>query len=340
MTARLEASTVLVTGGTGSIGRALVDELLTLNAKRIVVFSRDEMKHFNLRRELRGRPVDTVVGDVRDPRALDEVCARFHFDSVFHVAAMKHVAVCEDAPFEALLTNAVGTQNVLDAARHHGVKRVVVVSTDKAVLPTTVLGATKLLAERLTLAAARTCSPEQVFCTVRFGNVVGSRGSVIPLWLDALRNGRPLEITDPNVTRFAMSIAEAAHLVVNAGMEAQAGETFVLKMKAFALYELAAVVRERIAPQLGFDPGDVKTVTVGLVPGEKLHEELIADDAVGRLREDQSCIVIAPPWTVTPAGTGRATAVQRSDHAPRMSRDEIERLVWECVQANGSRGVH
>jgi len=337
MTAGLEGATVLVTGGTGSIGRALVDELLALSAKRIVVFSRDEMKHFHLRRELQGSPVDTVVGDVRDSRAVDEVCARYPFDALFHVAAMKHVSVCEDSPFEALLTNAVGTQNVLDAARHQGIPRVVVVSTDKAVLPTTVLGATKLLAERLTLAAARKCAPGQVFCTVRFGNVVGSRGSVIPVWLDALQKRQPLEVTDTRVTRFAMRIGEAAHLVVSAGAEAQTGETFVLKMKAFGLGQLVAVMKERAAPALGLEPSGVRIAVTGLVPGEKLHEELIGGDEMGRLRETDTSLVVAPPWSGASDSRRAATTAYTSDLAIRMRADEIEALVLECVSSAGQQ---
>jgi len=330
MTKNMADTTVLVTGGTGSIGRALVDELVRLNAKRIVVFSRDEMKHFNLRRETRGLPVDTVVGDVRDSRSLDEVCAGFNFDVLYHVAAMKHVSVCENAPFEAVLTNVVGTQHVLDAARRHGIGRVVVVSTDKAVLPTTVLGASKLLAERLTIAAARQSDSRQVLCVVRFGNVLGSRGSVIPLWLEALRNHRPLEITDPRVTRFAMRIPEAAHLVVTASGEARSGDILVLKMKALELGALANVMRERIAPNLGVEPSSVETVVTGLVPGEKLHEQLLGPDEVTRANEMGGALVVAPVWRDTrhqlAAGGGWCNS---SDIAPRLTPDEIETLVGE-----------
>ncbi|MCK9356706.1 MAG: polysaccharide biosynthesis protein [Dehalococcoidia bacterium] len=332
MSWELAGTSALVTGGTGSIGRALVDELVTLRAKRVVVFSRDEMKHFHLRREMNGLPVETVVGDVRDARSVDAVCRQYRFDVVFHVAAMKHVSVCEDSPYEAALTNVVGTQNVLDSALRHAVRRVVVVSTDKAVQPTTVLGATKLLAERLTIAAARSAPQGQVLCCVRFGNVLGSRGSVVPVWLDALRNGLPLEVTDPAVTRFAMRIAGAARLVVRAGCEAQGGELFVLKMKAFELGELAAVMKNRIAPSLGRQPEDVKVVVTGLVPGEKLHEELLSADEVARTRETEDALVVLP-WPRREdacASTGNRWCGS-SELAPRLTPDELEDLAVECL---------
>ncbi|MBN1855445.1 MAG: SDR family NAD(P)-dependent oxidoreductase [Dehalococcoidia bacterium] len=323
----------LVTGGTGSIGHALVEALLTRGVNRIVVFSRDEMKHFHLRGRYDDARVISRIGDVRDPQSLRAVCRDFGIDTVFHVAAMKHVPMCEDAPLQAVMTNVLGTQNMLDAVLNQGVGRMVTVSTDKAVMPVNVMGATKLLAERLTLNAALDAPTGTVISCVRFGNVWSSRGSVIPVWIDTLRRGQPLRITDPNVTRFAMPPDEAARLVLSASESADGGQIHVLKMKAFRLGDLLDVMRLRIAPRLGISSEDVRVIKTGLVPGEKLHERLLSDDELARTTLTDDAVVVHPRALEAEEVSDKMELNKWvvSDAVVPLTHDEIERVVLEYL---------
>jgi FlaA1/EpsC-like NDP-sugar epimerase len=240
---------VLVTGGTGSIGSQIVRQLFRSSPRVLRVLSRDETKQLELAEDLgREGPLDNVrflIGDVRDPVRLRR--AMEGIEIVFHAAAMKHVPACEYNPFEAIQTNVLGTQNVITAARDAGAARVVAVSTDKATLPENTMGATKLLAERL-VSAAHLSSPGQVLCAVRFGNVLGSRGSLVPLVQRQLREGRPVTITHPQMTRFMMTIEDAVSLVLLAGARARGGEVFILKMPALRVLDLIEVLVEEHAP--------------------------------------------------------------------------------------------
>ncbi|MBU2214195.1 polysaccharide biosynthesis protein, partial [Patescibacteria group bacterium] len=218
---------ILVTGGTGSIGSAIVKKLLKFEPQQIRVLSRDESKQYNLKHALDGdKKVRFLIGDIRNKDRLYK--AMENVDIVFHAAAMKHVVACENDPFEAVQTNVIGMQNIIDCAMANNVSKVIGISTDKAADPVSVMGCTKLLAERMMLAHYRGTRPTN-FCFVRFCNVLGSRGSVIPLFFEQIKSGGPMTVTDENVCRFFMSINDAVDLVFKASNFMQGREIFVLK---------------------------------------------------------------------------------------------------------------
>lgn len=258
---------VLVTGGTGSFGKAFVKRVLETqpSIKRLVVFSRDELKQFEMSQEFPREQYPQMryfIGDVRDPARLNRACEGI--DTIIHAAALKQVPAAEDNPMECILTNVHGAQNVLDAALNCGVKRVVALSTDKAAAPINLYGATKLCSDKLFVAANNIKGGRDLrFSVVRYGNVMGSRGSVIPFFLNRRSSGI-LPITDENMTRFNISLSEGVDMVLHALHTAWGGEIFVPKIPSYRIMELA----EAIAP-------DCKTEFVGIRPGEKLHEEMI-----------------------------------------------------------------
>lgn len=269
--------TILVTGGTGSIGRVLVRRVLERGAAKVIVLSRDEVKQFVLKNMIHDERLQAVICDVRDRDALLRVFDVYkNIDIIYHAAALKHVTMCEENPVEAALTNIVGSQNIVDVALKFGTPKVMLVSTDKAVEPANVMGASKFIAERIFLRAAE-MAPTTAFSIVRFGNVANSRGSVIPTLVQSLLLRNELIITDPNVTRFIMKTSDAVNLVVDTTDIAIGGEIFILKMKAFKLKDLIEVIIHDIAPKLGISSSAVKMKVIGLVRGEKLHEKLVND---------------------------------------------------------------
>ncbi|AKB84296.1 SDR family NAD(P)-dependent oxidoreductase [Methanococcoides methylutens] len=276
--------TILVTGGTGSIGKEIVNQVLQYDINKVVVFSRDEIKHFVLKNLIVDSRLDTFVGDVRDPSSLARLFDRYNFDIIYHAAAMKHVVVCENHPHECAYTNIFGTQNVIDAAIRNEVPKLVTISTDKASSPVNVMGCTKYIAETITLNANYSC--------VRFGNVANSRGSVIPIFLDCLVNGTPLTLTDPEVTRFVFKIPDAVKLVLSATKYSSGGDLFILKMKAFKLGDLLDVLVNKIVPRLGIDKEQIIINKIGLLPGEKLHEDLLNESELSRVYEMQDMYVV------------------------------------------------
>jgi len=282
--------TVVVTGGTGSIGSEIIRQLLKTRAKQIRIFSRDEHKQHELRSELGlDKRLRYLIGDIRDKERLD-----FAFKGVdicFHAAALKHVPVCEYNPFEAVKTNIIGTQNVIEIALRHNIEKVLAISTDKAADPASVLGASKLMMERLVTAANATIGKNRTrFASVRFGNVLNSRGSVIDLWKKQIEEGKPVTVTDKRATRFFMDIPEAVQLVFSALSTMQGGEIFVLKMKpARRVIDFAKDVIEKY--------GRGRRVTIkliGLRPGEKLHETLMTEDESEHAVEIKDMFVILP----------------------------------------------
>jgi FlaA1/EpsC-like NDP-sugar epimerase len=288
---------ILITGGTGSIGSALVKRLLEFNPKTIRVFSNDENAQFDLGQELKEYDnLRFLVGDVRDKERLRR--AMEDIDIVFHAAALKHVPSCEYNPFEAIKTNVIGTQNLLDVAMDEEVEKVIAISTDKAVNPVNVMGATKLLAERLTIAANYYKGLRRtVFSCVRFGNVLGSRGSVVQLFEKQIQSGGPVTVTDPNMMRFVMCMDRAIELVLKAAQMAEGEEIFVYKMPALRIGSLAEIMIEKLAPKYGYDPKDIKIKIVGKRPGEKLYEELMTEDEATNAyeTEDLFLILLGPP---------------------------------------------
>nr|WP_320161322.1 polysaccharide biosynthesis protein [uncultured Methanoregula sp.] len=284
---------ILVTGGAGSIGRELVRKILDYDPFIVRVLDNNETGLFDLENELGSNKIRPLIGDIRDKDRL--LMAFDGIDIVFHASALKHVPLCESNPFDAVKTNVIGTQNVLDAALSKEVEKVINVSTDKAVNPTNVMGATKLLAERLTISANYYRGNKRtVFSSVRFGNVLNSRGSVIPLFLNQIQKGGPLTITDKKMTRFFMDIPSAVNLIINAGRISQGREIFILKMSAMGISDLAQAMIEEFAPKYGFKPEDIGMQVIGKRGGEKLYEELMTKEEAASAYENDEMFLILP----------------------------------------------
>ncbi|QAS52157.1 UDP-N-acetylglucosamine 4,6-dehydratase family protein [Halobacillus litoralis] len=269
---------ILVIGGTGTIGTSIVKTLLHESPSAIRVFSRDEHKQHQLQNDLGEREnVRFLIGDIRDYDRLHT--AMQEIDYVFHLAAMKHVPACEYNPYEAVLTNVHGTNNVIKAALEQNVSKVVFTSTDKAISPTNTYGATKLTAERLITAAEYSKGNKKTaFSSVRFGNVMGSRGSVIPLFKHQILENKKITVTDSTMTRFMMTLEQATTLTIKALKEAKGGEIFVLKMPIVSLATLTRVVIDETCQQHGLDSNKISIEEIGLRPGEKMYEELMTHE--------------------------------------------------------------
>ena len=330
-----EGKTILVTGGAGSIGSEIVRKVLRYKPEVVRVLDNNETALFDLQHELRAHEENLrmFVGDVRDK----ERCKRTveDIDIVFHAAALKHVPLCEYNPFEAVKTNVIGTQNIIEVARDEEVEKVITISTDKVVNPLNVLGATKLLAERLTISANFYKGKRKtVFASVRFGNVLGSRGSIMPLFEKQIKSGGPLTITDPRMTRFIMSISEAVTLILRATCMAEGGEVFILEMPAVRIKDLAEVMIEELAPKYGYDPRDMKLETSGIRPGEKLHEELLTEHEVTRTHDKDGILVMAPQLTAQkrrPSSKKERKLKHTSCDAQLLTKSEIKKLLEEAT---------
>lgn len=266
---QLKGKTILITGGTGSFGNAMVDKLLTLNVKKVIVFSRDEKKQFDMGNKYNNDKLKFITGDVRD---CDEVSHAMNgVNYVFHAAALKQVPNCEFFPWEAIKTNTLGAHNVIDMAIKSGVKRVVILSTDKAVYPINVMGMTKALMERIMIAISREKRGETVLCGTRYGNVMYTRGSVIPFFIDLMKINESLRITNKDMTRFMMPLSQSVDLVLYALTNGRPGEIYVRKAPAAAIGDLAQAMVELFNHK--------KVIKeVGTRPGEKLHETLISSE--------------------------------------------------------------
>lgn len=265
---------LLITGGTGSFGNAVLNRFLNSDFAEIRVFSRDEKKQEDMRIRLNNEKVKFYIGDVRDYGSIHD--ALRDVDFVFHAAALKQVPSCEFYPMEAVKTNVVGAENVMRAAIANGVQRCVVLSTDKAVYPINAMGMSKAMMEKVMVAKSRLCDPHKtVLSATRYGNVMASRGSVIPLFLDQLQKGKALTITDPNMTRFLMSLEESVDLVLYAFEHAQPGDIFVQKAPASTIGDLAQGLKEL----LNLD-NEIKII--GTRHGEKLYESLVSREEMSR----------------------------------------------------------
>jgi UDP-N-acetylglucosamine 4,6-dehydratase/5-epimerase len=268
---------LLITGGTGSFGNAVLQRFLDSDFSEIRIFSRDEKKQEDMRIALNNDKVKFYIGDVREYRSVND--ALRGVDYVFHAAALKQVPSCEFYPMEAVKTNVLGTENVLNAAIANNCKRVVVLSTDKAVYPINAMGISKAMAEKLTVAKSRTISASgPVVCATRYGNVMASRGSVIPLFISQIKAGKALTVTDPNMTRFLMSLEDSVDLVLHAFEHAQQGDLFVQKAPASTVADLAAALQ-----QLFVDQTPVKII--GTRHGEKLYESLISREEMAKAED-------------------------------------------------------
>ncbi|MBD7984585.1 polysaccharide biosynthesis protein [Sporosarcina sp. Sa2YVA2] len=278
-----KGKTLLITGGTGSFGNAVMERFLHTDIKEVRIFSRDEKKQDDMRKQYNNDKLKFYIGDVRDLASVKY--AMNDVDYVFHAAALKQVPSCEFFPMEAVKTNVIGTENVLNASIEFGVKKIICLSTDKAAYPINAMGISKAMMEKVFVAKAKTVSPEKtLICGTRYGNVMASRGSVIPLFVEQIKAGKSLTITDPDMTRFLMSLEEAVELVVFAFKNADAGDIMVQKSPASTIADLAQAVKEIFN-------ADNEVKIIGTRHGEKLYETLltreehvVADDLEGFYR--------------------------------------------------------
>ncbi|CAK7003992.1 MAG: UDP-glucose 4-epimerase [Petrimonas sp.] len=266
---------LLITGGTGSFGNAVLKRFLNSDIKEIRIFSRDEKKQDDMRHQIQNPKVKFYIGDVRDKRSVDT--AMRGVDYVFHAAALKQVPSCEFFPMQAVRTNVIGTENVLDSAVEHGVKNVVVLSTDKAAYPINAMGISKAMMEKVAIAKARSLDNDATttICCTRYGNVMASRGSVIPLWIGQIKSGNPITITDPNMTRYMMTLDDAVDLVLYAFEHGNNGDLFVQKAPAATLEVLAESLKELYQT-------DTEIKIIGTRHGEKLYETLVTREEMFR----------------------------------------------------------
>lgn len=275
---------LLITGGTGSFGNAVLRRFLDSDIKEIRIFSRDEKKQDDMRHALQSSKVKFYIGNVRDKSSVD--VAMKGVDYVFSAAALKQVPSCEFFPMEAVRTNIIGTENVLNSAIEHGVKNVVVLSTDKAAYPINAMGMSKALMEKVAIAKGRELGDDSqtTICCTRYGNVMASRGSVIPLWVEQMMEGNPITITDPNMTRFMMTLDDAVDLVIYAFEHGHNGDLFVQKAPAATLDTLAKALRE-VYEMVDPKYGKTEVKTIGTRHGEKLYETLVTREEMVRAED-------------------------------------------------------
>lgn len=273
----LKDKVLMITGGTGSFGNTVLNRFLNTDVKEIVIFSRDEKKQEDMRIALKHPKVRFQIGDVRNYESISR--AMVGVDFVFHAAALKQVPSCEFFPMEAVFTNVNGTENVINAAIDRGVKRLVLLSTDKAVYPINAMGISKAMAEKILIAKSRAMpNGGPVLCATRYGNVMASRGSVIPLFIDKIKKGIPLTVTDPKMTRFLMSLEDSVDLVLHAFEHGEQGDIFVQKAPASTIADLATALTEMFA-------GPGKIDIIGTRHGEKLYETLVSREEMAKAED-------------------------------------------------------
>lgn len=315
----LEGKSILVTGGTGSLGRAFIKEAISLGAREITVFSRDEAKQYEMETSGEFAGVNYYLGDIRQYEDIE--AAIRGADIVVHAAALKQVPICEYSPEQAVRTNCLGTQNLIRAVAQHGqVETVVGVSTDKACEPTTVMGMTKAIQERM-LIAANIEAPLTRFIGVRYGNVMGSRGSVIPLFLDQIRRGGPVTITDNRMTRFLITLYEAVTLIVDAIGEANDGEIYVRDA-------LSAKVTDIAAALICANNKSTYMAPTGRRPGEKLHEVLVSEEECWERRDGYIVVLPALLKTGWPEAVCGGLAI--TSESPVVEPEELERVLTDA----------
>jgi FlaA1/EpsC-like NDP-sugar epimerase len=336
----LRGKRVMVTGACGTVGKELIAQLTTcFDIEKLTGLDHNESELAVLEEQYRHhRTAQFFLADIRDPAAMLRVTR--NIDVLFHSAGYKHVHVCERSPLEAIQTNVLGVQNVIQAALENGVQRLVFTSSDKAVNPTNVMGTSKLMGERLITAAALDQKlPGAVFLSVRFGNVLGSRGSVIPIFRGQIYKGGPVTLTDPKMTRFIMSLADAVRLVIESIVLGQPGDVLITKMSAISIADLAAVMVQEYAPLCGRHVQDIEVQVVGQKPGEKLYEELMNEEETRRSFELEGYFVVRPALSMpTGDGAGCDGGPQRpvmrpynSTSVPLLSRSELT----EFLHKNG-----
>lgn len=316
---------ILVTGGTGSFGKMFIQKILDYDPKEIIVFSRDEDKQGAMRLELHDTRMRYVLGDIRDYRSVREAVRGV--DYIIHAAALKWITEVEYNVWEGIKTNVIGAQNLIEAARDENVKKVIALSTDKAVEPINAYGMAKALQERLmTTANLYDTNTRTVFISTRYGNVLGSRGSVVPHFHTLISAGKPITITDPNMTRFMMTLEESVELVLTALHEGVGGEVFVRKMPGHTIQDLANVMLEHTDKK-------IKVNIIGIRPGEKIHESLLSAAEGTRTVEFGDYYVVLPQININAVNkkyTGEKTLGElhySSDNTRRMTKDELTQVL-------------
>ncbi len=288
--------TIFITGSVGTVGSELLNQIAAYKPAEIRLLDNQESGLYMQMQACRnGVKAIPILGDIRDAGKVHSVMEGV--DVVFHLAAFKHVLLCEQNPFDSVMTNVIGTQNVLRAAIANKVKRVLYASSDKAVNPTNVMGTSKLLAERVVTASSIPCFNSgngQIFSSTRFGNVLGSNGSVVPVFAEQIKKGGPVTITDHRMTRFVMTVQEATRLVIKGAALACGGEVFVTKMPVVKIIDLAMAMIELLAPLYGYRPENFPVEYTGAKPGEKLYEELMSEDETARAIELEDMFSVLP----------------------------------------------
>ena len=286
----LKGKKILVTGGSGSIGKEIVRKSLSDGASFVRVFSNDENGLYETELEFSEKNVEYVIGDIRNSDTVNSIVK--DIDIVFHTSALKHVDRCELNPYEAVTVNTIGAYNICKASLKESVSKVINISTDKAVNPVGVLGATKLLSEKLISAESFHNKSKTIFSSVRFGNVLQTRGSIIPRIENQIKNGGPITLTDKKMKRFFMTKNQSVELILKAAENAKGGETFVLKMPLILLNDLFDVMKEVIAPNYDINPSKIKTKIIGIRPGEKITEYLLTDFELENVLETNDFLII------------------------------------------------
>ena len=293
MASFLKGKNILITGGSGSIGESLTKKAIQDGAQKVRVFSNDENGLYEIESKFGSRKnIEYIIGDVRNQETIYELAKEI--DIIYHAAALKHVDLCELYPFEAMTVNVIGTKNIIKAAIRENVKKVILISTDKAVTPIGVMGATKLLSEKLISAEANQKRTKTVFASVRFGNVFHTRGSILPRIENQIKNGGPITLTDVRMKRFFMTKKEAVNLIILATKLANGGETFVLKMPLVRLEDLFDGMKETLAPKYSYKSSQIKTKIIGIRPGEKLVEHLLNSFEMEHVLETKEFFIIPP----------------------------------------------
>jgi FlaA1/EpsC-like NDP-sugar epimerase len=297
MTDFFRSKRILVTGACGTVGKELVRQFLeTFAVEELIGIDNNESELFFLDHRFSTHShARFFLADIRDKEKLIRKMRGIHI--VFHAAAFKHVVLCERSPYEAVQTNIIGLQNIINAAYENKVKRVIFTSSDKAVNPTNVMGTSKLMGERLMTAANSNLRGNgTIFSSTRFGNVLGSRGSVIPIFKQQIKKGGPLTLTDPEMTRFIMTIKQAVRLVIDSSLLARGGSVFITKMPVIRIRDLAEVMIEELAPVYGIEPSSIDIETIGIKPGEKMYEELMTIEETRRAWELPNYFAVLPAF--------------------------------------------
>ncbi len=291
MVSFLHGKNILITGGSGSIGESLTKRAISDGARLIRVFSNDENGLYEMESEYENhKNIEYVIGDIQNPEIVSEIVKGI--DIVFHAAALKHVDRCELNPLETINVNIMGTKNIIKAAKKEKIQKMIFISTDKAVNPIGVMGATKLLGEKLIAAEAFHDKSNTIFASVRFGNVFNTRGSILPRIEKQISNGGPITLTNPEMKRFFMTKDDAVNLIISATTLAKGGETFVLKMPLIRLDDLFEAMKETLSPKYGYKSSEIKTKIIGSRPGEKLIEFLLTSFEMENILETKDFFII------------------------------------------------